>query len=42
MKEAMCMGLHVRGKIENKQVGDEWWNRWWNVLREMGLMGIER
>ena len=23
-KDAMCMGLHLRGKIENKQVGDEW------------------
>ena len=34
--------FHVREKIENKQMGYEWWNGWWKVVREMGLMGIER
>ena len=42
MKDAMCMGLHLRGKIENKQGYGEWWNRWSKVVREMSLMGIER
>ena len=41
MKMTMCLRLHVRGKIKNKRMGNEW-NEWWKVVREVGLMGIER
>ena len=33
------MGLHVRGKIGKKRLGNAW-NGWWKVVRGMGLMGI--
>ena len=32
MNMVMRIKLHVCGKIENKQMGNEW-NRWWKVVK---------
>lgn len=37
----VCMRLCIRGAISNKRMGDAW-DGWREVVREMGLMGLER